>query len=182
MWLTTFEEEIVMFQITPHAFSMRGDLKHGKLFVCHCRPHLDGVLPKGPYPPCLRMADRALLAGYPRFLLRDWAQNRLYISQWQASIRTAGCYLNIKTFFPSMGISIIKMRWSWDCPTFIMGIYIMVRQHIYIEMAPRLLFCELFCESEWKIARVYCRKFLYFFRSKKLRNGDYRVWRGRNHR
>ena len=26
---------------------------------------LDGILPKGPYPPCLRMADRALLAGYP---------------------------------------------------------------------------------------------------------------------
>ena len=26
----------------------------------------EGILPKGPYPPCLRMADRALLAGYPR--------------------------------------------------------------------------------------------------------------------
>ena len=29
--------------------------------------HFDGILQKGPYPPCLRMADRALLAGYPRF-------------------------------------------------------------------------------------------------------------------
>ena len=27
---------------------------------------IDGILPKGPYPPCLRMAGRALLAGYPR--------------------------------------------------------------------------------------------------------------------
>ena len=27
---------------------------------------IDGILPKGPYPPCLRMADGALLAGYPR--------------------------------------------------------------------------------------------------------------------
>ena len=26
----------------------------------------DGILPKGPYPPCLCMADRALLVGYPR--------------------------------------------------------------------------------------------------------------------
>ena len=26
--------------------------------------YVDGILPKGPYPPCLRMADRALLAGY----------------------------------------------------------------------------------------------------------------------
>ena len=30
-------------------------------------PHIDGILTKGPYPPCLRMADRALLAGYPRY-------------------------------------------------------------------------------------------------------------------
>ena len=26
---------------------------------------IDGILPKGPYLPCIRMADRALLAGYP---------------------------------------------------------------------------------------------------------------------
>ena len=29
--------------------------------------HFEGILPKGPYPSCLRMADKALLAGYPRF-------------------------------------------------------------------------------------------------------------------
>ena len=28
----------------------------------------DGILPKGLYPPCLRMADRAILAGYPRIV------------------------------------------------------------------------------------------------------------------
>ena len=27
----------------------------------------DGILPKGPNPSCSRMADRALLAGYPRY-------------------------------------------------------------------------------------------------------------------
>ena len=26
---------------------------------------IEGILPKGPYPPCLRMADKALLAGHP---------------------------------------------------------------------------------------------------------------------
>ena len=31
-----------------------------------CQHNIDGFLPKGPYPPCLRMADRALLPGYPR--------------------------------------------------------------------------------------------------------------------
>ena len=28
-----------------------------------------GILPKGPYPSCLRMADRALFAGYPRYMM-----------------------------------------------------------------------------------------------------------------
>ena len=31
--------------------------------------HIDGIRPKGPYQSCLRMADRALLAGYPRYLV-----------------------------------------------------------------------------------------------------------------
>ena len=30
--------------------------------------YIDGILPKGPYPPCLRMADRTLLAGYHRYV------------------------------------------------------------------------------------------------------------------
>ena len=34
--------------------------------------YIDGILPKGPYPPCLRMADRALLTGYPRHMLRHF--------------------------------------------------------------------------------------------------------------
>ena len=40
--------------------------------------HIDGILPKGPYLPCLRMADRALLAGYPRYVLARgclWTRN-----------------------------------------------------------------------------------------------------------
>ena len=28
--------------------------------------HIEGILPKGPYLPCVSMAGRALLAGYPR--------------------------------------------------------------------------------------------------------------------
>ena len=33
--------------------------------------HVDGILPNGPYPPCLHMADRALLAGYYRWIPMD---------------------------------------------------------------------------------------------------------------
>ena len=35
---------------------------HANIF----QTQIDGILPKGLYPPCLRMADRALLSGYPR--------------------------------------------------------------------------------------------------------------------
>ena len=38
-------------------------------------PDYYGILPKGPYPPRLRMADRALLAGYPRLTMK-------YITSW----------------------------------------------------------------------------------------------------
>ena len=31
-----------------------------------CDTYIDGILPKGSCPPCLHMADRTLLAGYPR--------------------------------------------------------------------------------------------------------------------
>ena len=34
----------------------------------HTHTHIEGILPKGPYLPCLRMADRALLAGYPQYM------------------------------------------------------------------------------------------------------------------
>ena len=38
--------------------------------------YIDGILPKGPYPPCLRMADRALLAGYLRYSRRSLGLNK----------------------------------------------------------------------------------------------------------
>ena len=43
--------------------------------------------------------------------------------------------LNIKTVFPGMGISIIKVRWSWDHLIIIMGIPT-PKDDIYIEMGP----------------------------------------------
>ena len=47
--------------------------------------------------------------------------------------------LNIMAVFPGMGISMIKMRWSWDQLIFIMRNPILVRRHLYIEMAPCIL-------------------------------------------
>ena len=37
-------------------------------YVWKSQWYIEGILSKGSYPPCLRMTDRALLAGYPRYL------------------------------------------------------------------------------------------------------------------
>ena len=42
--------------------------------------HIDGILPKGPYPPCLRMVDRALLTGYPRYVNKELARGVVLIN------------------------------------------------------------------------------------------------------
>ena len=41
--------------------------------------YIEGILPKGPYPPYPRMADRALLAGYPRYSTNKTLVNGLSI-------------------------------------------------------------------------------------------------------
>ena len=43
---------------------------------------------------------------------------------------TRGCSFSIKTIFPGIGISILKMRRSWDHLIFIMGISVHIRQHL----------------------------------------------------
>ena len=42
--------------------------------------------------------------------------------------------LIIKMIFPGMGIPIIKIRQSWDCLIFIIGIPMLARWHLYIGM------------------------------------------------
>ena len=48
----------------------------------------------------------------------------------------SGSHFNMKTIFPCIGLLIIKIRRSWDHLIFIMGIPILVRQHLYTEIAP----------------------------------------------
>ena len=45
-------------------------------------------------------------------------------------------HFNIKTVFLGMGIPIMKIRWSCDCLIFIIWIPLLVRWHLYIDMAP----------------------------------------------
>ena len=54
----------------------------------------DGILPKGSYPPCLRMADRAPLTGYPRSrwslckCCRLGFQERIHCCDWNMNMNT----------------------------------------------------------------------------------------------
>ena len=52
-----------------NGLQQRHDKKHyqGQNNMLQPLAYIDGILPKGPYQPCWRMADRALLAGYPRY-------------------------------------------------------------------------------------------------------------------
>ena len=50
----------------------------------HSHHYIEGILPKGPYPPCLRMADKALLAGYPSYV--QWTS---IIAQYNMILNTA---------------------------------------------------------------------------------------------
>ena len=56
--------------------------------------------------------------------------------------KRSGPRLNIKTVFPGMGIPMLKIRWSQDLLIFNMGILILVRRHLFIEMAPSWYFAD----------------------------------------
>ena len=53
--------------------------KAGKIF----HSYSEGILPKVPYLPCVRMAGRALLAGYPRFIVWPKTEVSLIQQQWR---------------------------------------------------------------------------------------------------
>ena len=44
--------------------------------ICILFLYIEGILPKGHYPPCWRLTDRALLAGYPRYV-KTWSVTHL---------------------------------------------------------------------------------------------------------
>ena len=73
----------------------------------------------------------------------------VYISyQWRYLLqKQPGPHLNIKSVFLGIGTPSIKIRRSSDHLIFIMGIYILVRCHIYIELTPRI--------GIWNIIRCF---------------------------
>ena len=64
---------------------------------------------------------------------RSMSPNGITRPHW---VKSPCAHLSIKSVFPVMGISIIKIRQSWHRLIFVMGIAILKRQYLYIEMAP----------------------------------------------
>ena len=58
---------------------------------------IDGIPPKAPYPPCLRMADRALLAGYPRNVVLKMLSRHQQARYWPTSPGIFW-FLNVRNF------------------------------------------------------------------------------------
>ena len=72
-WYHMHSSEICSFQFHAHNIV-------GKRFNDITVSYVEGILPKGPYPPCLRMADRAPLAGYPRCKIKvKYQQTKLWV-------------------------------------------------------------------------------------------------------
>ena len=66
------------------------------------------------------------------------SQKLLHMYAWQKGVRPGSepvCF-NIKTVFPCMGIPMLKIRWLQNRLIFNMGIPILVRWHLYIEITP----------------------------------------------
>ena len=55
-----------------------------------------------------------------------------------------------------MGIPMLKIRRSWDCLIFNMGIPILVRRHLYIETAPRWSFNHLISTMRFPKLMKWC--------------------------
>ena len=64
---TVMQTQLSLFEM-PYCVKWQLDCNKN-VEVSSYNPHDEGILPKGPYPPCLSMADRTLLAGYPRWIM-----------------------------------------------------------------------------------------------------------------
>ena len=79
---------------------------------------IEGILLKGPYPPCLRMSDRSLLAGYPHHVvLQDLCSDLL------CYIRSAAFRNHEKNRFWMPSI--------WALAAFIKAIYLYIWTEFY---------------------------------------------------
>ena len=86
----SIENKLVLVQVI--VWRQAGDKPLSEPMVMYLWPsntieQFEGILPKGPYLPCVSMAGRALLAGYPRIVPNCKLVNKIkYATTHTASI------------------------------------------------------------------------------------------------
>ena len=95
-----------------------------------------------------------------------------YLNQWWLILLTHICvtrpqWVKVKMVLTSIGIPMLKIRWSLDHLIFNMGIPILVRQHIHIEMAPRIF---------WKTRSITCLMMPWLFAVPSYQYGWYHTF------
>ena len=94
--------------------------------------YIEGILPKGSYPPCLRMANRTLLAGYPRYRRTTTAlvgQHHVYWKNNSICLQVVASFLkhvrmvswhfvqitqNLKIMVMCLVMANIKLMWNTE--------------------------------------------------------------------
>ena len=75
---------------------LRGSRKPDIVAIAECIAweirHFEGILPKGPYLPCVSMAGRALLAGYHRFMMH-YTAIQVMSWGWNYTLWLLTCYM-----------------------------------------------------------------------------------------
>ena len=73
-------------------------------------------------------------------------------------------HFNVKIIVPGMEISIIKIRWSWDHLIFIhvMGIPILIRQHLCIKMLLPQSLVNIMVSCYWWMGLIIVTIWIYF--------------------
>ena len=94
---------------------------------------------------CLEHASRWLMRTHIHFWTCSWFSHTIFTRSPHTSRCDCGLtkikvakkwvMVNIKAISPSIGISIIKIRWLWDHFIFIMGILTLLRWLLHIEVA-----------------------------------------------
>ena len=69
MYYRSLEKLCGIYKLMIHYIEVRGSDHTAHRCLQQVLLYVDGILPKRPYPPCIRMADRALLAEYPRCVM-----------------------------------------------------------------------------------------------------------------
>ena len=80
---------------------------------------IEGILSKGPYPPCLRMANRALLAGYPRNSFESIITRISIFEYWDNphQMRASICLPTFSRYMYYVNLSWVtwsNLQWGFD--------------------------------------------------------------------